>query len=144
MIDLKSITATLKKENKVKPILILFIDGKLDENLKHIKNVIQYTYLFHILNLDYLTVHIYALSQSTSSGNYENVIQHSEMNCKIQHVEHGNDYHKLNVDHNADIKQYINPLKCRSIPRSILQLQYLVQQLQDFIILYYFSFKKPV
>ncbi|CAB4475340.1 unnamed protein product [Rhizophagus irregularis] len=119
MIDLKSITATLKKENKVKPILILFID-------------------------DYLTVHIYALSQSTSSGNYENVIQHSEINCKIQHVEHGNDYHKLNVDHNADIKQYINPLKCRSIPRSILQLQYLVQQLQDFIILYYFSFKKPV
>ena len=50
MADLESIisneifSATLKQENKVKPILILFVDGGPDENPKHMKNIIQYAF----------------------------------------------------------------------------------------------------
>ncbi|RHZ69031.1 hypothetical protein Glove_291g20 [Diversispora epigaea] len=36
-----------------------------DENPRHMKNIIQYTYLFHFLDLDYLTVRTYAPGQST-------------------------------------------------------------------------------
>ncbi|CAG8623190.1 10587_t:CDS:1, partial [Funneliformis mosseae] len=63
--DLKSIISseefftTLKKEEKVRPIWIFLIDDRPDENPKYMKNIIQYTYLFCALNLDYLTVHTY-------------------------------------------------------------------------------------
>ena len=45
--DLESIVAnenfsTLKKEDKVRPIWILLVDGGPDENPKHMKNIIQY------------------------------------------------------------------------------------------------------
>ncbi|CAB4425447.1 unnamed protein product [Rhizophagus irregularis] len=69
MVDLKSIIsndkffATLKKENKVKPILILLVDGGPDENPKHMKNIIQYAHLFRTLDLDYLTVRTHAPDQ---------------------------------------------------------------------------------
>ncbi|CAG8562805.1 14902_t:CDS:1, partial [Funneliformis mosseae] len=44
--DLESIisneefSTTLKKEDKVRPIWILFINGRPDENPKHMKNII--------------------------------------------------------------------------------------------------------
>ncbi|CAB4483265.1 unnamed protein product [Rhizophagus irregularis] len=70
MVDLKNIisnekfSATLKKENEVKPILILLVDGGPDENPKHMKNIIQYAHLFRTLDLDYLTIRTHAPGQS--------------------------------------------------------------------------------
>jgi hypothetical protein len=70
MADLESIisneifSTTLKQENKVKPILILLVDGGPDENPKHMKNIIQYAHLFRSLDLDYLTVRTHAPGQS--------------------------------------------------------------------------------
>ncbi|CAB4464998.1 unnamed protein product [Rhizophagus irregularis] len=69
MVDLKNIisnekfSATLKKENEVKPILILLVDGGPDENPKHMKNIIQYAHLFRTLDLDYLTIRTHAPGQ---------------------------------------------------------------------------------
>ncbi|GBC35238.2 hypothetical protein GLOIN_2v1766467 [Rhizophagus irregularis DAOM 181602=DAOM 197198] len=51
---------TLKKENKVRPIWVLLVDGGPDENPKYMKNIIQYAHLFHSLDLDYLTVRTHA------------------------------------------------------------------------------------
>ena len=50
----------LKKENKVRPIWVLLVDGGPDENPKHMKNIIQYAHLFRSLDLDYLTVRTHA------------------------------------------------------------------------------------
>ncbi|PKK58028.1 hypothetical protein RhiirC2_796972 [Rhizophagus irregularis] len=56
---------TLKKKDKVKPIWVLFVDGKPNKNLKYTKNIIQYTHLFHFFNLnDYLTIYTYVSNQS--------------------------------------------------------------------------------
>lgn len=70
MADLESIvsdeefSATLKKEGKVRPIWVLLVDGGPDENPKYMKNIIQYTYLFRALDLDYLTIRTHAPGQS--------------------------------------------------------------------------------
>ncbi|GBC26323.2 hypothetical protein GLOIN_2v1870260 [Rhizophagus irregularis DAOM 181602=DAOM 197198] len=55
---------TLKKEDKVRPIWVLLVDGGPDENPKHMKNIIQYAHLFRSLDLDYLTVRTHAPGQS--------------------------------------------------------------------------------
>ncbi|CAB4476999.1 unnamed protein product [Rhizophagus irregularis] len=68
--DLESIVSNeefftiIKKDDEVKPIWILLVDSGPDENLKHMKNIIQYAHLFHALNLDYLTVRTHAPGQS--------------------------------------------------------------------------------
>ncbi|CAI2196962.1 9347_t:CDS:1, partial [Funneliformis geosporum] len=55
IVDLESIisnekfSTTLKKEGKVRLIWILLVDGGSDENLKHIKNIIQYAHLSVLL-----------------------------------------------------------------------------------------------
>ncbi|CAB4484081.1 unnamed protein product [Rhizophagus irregularis] len=65
MANLKSIVSNekfssiIKKDNQVKPIWILLVDGGPDENPKHMKNIIQYAHLFCDLNLDYLTIRTY-------------------------------------------------------------------------------------
>ncbi len=64
IISNKEFFATLKKEGKVRPIWILFVDSEPDKNLKYMKNIIQYTYLFCILDLDYLTIRTHASGQS--------------------------------------------------------------------------------
>ncbi|CAG8830001.1 3455_t:CDS:2, partial [Gigaspora margarita] len=50
-----------------KPKLVEKGDKKCgpDENSKHLKNIIEYCKLFHFLDLDYLTVHIYTPGQSS-------------------------------------------------------------------------------
>ncbi|CAI2197742.1 16892_t:CDS:2, partial [Funneliformis geosporum] len=68
--DLESIVSNeefstiLKKKGKVRPIWILFVDGGLDKNLKHMKNIIQYAHLFCALDLNYLIICTHALGQS--------------------------------------------------------------------------------
>ncbi|EXX64505.1 hypothetical protein RirG_142050 [Rhizophagus irregularis DAOM 197198w] len=68
--DLESIVSNeefftiIKKDDEVKPIWILLVDGGPDENPKHMKNIIQYAHLFRALNLDYLTVRTHAPGQS--------------------------------------------------------------------------------
>ncbi len=70
IVDLESIisneefSSTLKKEGKVRPIWILIVDGGPDENLRHMKNIVQYAHLFRTLDLDYLTVRTHAPGQS--------------------------------------------------------------------------------
>ncbi|CAB4436548.1 unnamed protein product [Rhizophagus irregularis] len=64
IVNLKSIvknenfsnTHTLKKEDKVRPIWVLLVDGGPNKNPKHMKNIIQYAHPFRSLDLDYLTV----------------------------------------------------------------------------------------
>src|SRR6266536_3038762 len=61
---MKNFPNTLKKEDKVRPIWILLVDGGPDENPKHMKNIIQYAHLFRALDLDYLTIRTHAPGQS--------------------------------------------------------------------------------
>ncbi|CAG8837901.1 5573_t:CDS:2, partial [Gigaspora margarita] len=42
-------------EEKIKLLWVLLVDGKPDENPKHLKNIIEYCKLFRFLDLDYLT-----------------------------------------------------------------------------------------
>ncbi|RGB32785.1 hypothetical protein C1646_762499 [Rhizophagus diaphanus] len=60
----KNFSNTLKKEDKVRPIWVLFVDSGPDENSKYMKNIIQYAHLFRSLDLDYLTVRTHAPGQS--------------------------------------------------------------------------------
>ncbi|GBC14720.2 hypothetical protein GLOIN_2v1766467 [Rhizophagus irregularis DAOM 181602=DAOM 197198] len=68
--NLKSIVSNekfssiIKKDNQVRPIWVLLVDGGPDENPKHMKNIIQYAYFFRDLNLDYLTIRTHAPGQS--------------------------------------------------------------------------------
>ncbi|CAG8849156.1 43538_t:CDS:2, partial [Gigaspora margarita] len=70
MSDLQSIISNqqfagaLMKEDKIKPIFVLLVDGEPDENLKHMKNIIQYCSFFHKFDLDYLTICTHAPGQS--------------------------------------------------------------------------------
>ncbi|CAB4440919.1 unnamed protein product [Rhizophagus irregularis] len=70
MADLKSIVSNekfssiIKKDNQVRPIWVLLVDGEPDKNPKHMKNIIQYAHLFRDLNLDYLTICTHAPGQS--------------------------------------------------------------------------------
>ncbi|CAI2194187.1 701_t:CDS:1, partial [Funneliformis geosporum] len=69
IVDLESIisneefSTTLKKEGKLRPIWILLVDGRPDENPKYMKNIIQYAHLFSALDLDYLTIRTHASDQ---------------------------------------------------------------------------------
>ncbi|RGB23938.1 hypothetical protein C1646_773790 [Rhizophagus diaphanus] len=65
----------LKKEDKVRLIWVFFVDGEPDENLKHIKNIIQYAHFFCSFDLDYLTVYTHASEEFRLHLNsHENVI----------------------------------------------------------------------
>ncbi|CAG8515493.1 41962_t:CDS:2 [Gigaspora margarita] len=69
--DLISITNSedydkvIRIEEKIKPLWVLLVDSKPDENPKHLKNIIEYCKLFRFLDLDYLTVHTYTPGQSS-------------------------------------------------------------------------------
>src|SRR3954453_8782717 len=81
--DLENIVAnenfsTLKKEDKVRPIWILLVDGEPDENSKHMKNIIQYAHLFRSLDLNYLTVRTHASGQSAYNPVERNIASLSE------------------------------------------------------------------
>ncbi|CAG8672730.1 6442_t:CDS:2 [Gigaspora margarita] len=52
-------------EEKIKPLWVLLVDGRPDENPKHLKNIIEYCKPFCFLDLDYLTVHTHAPGQSS-------------------------------------------------------------------------------
>jgi hypothetical protein len=71
MSDLQSIvtnqyfTRALIKNSQVRLIWVLLVDGRSDENPRHIKNIIEYCKLFCSLNLNYLTVHTHTPEQST-------------------------------------------------------------------------------
>ncbi|CAG8839514.1 36651_t:CDS:2, partial [Gigaspora margarita] len=54
----------LKHGDHPKSIWILLVDGGLDKNLKHLKNIAKYCYLFRELNFDYLSVRMHAPYQS--------------------------------------------------------------------------------
>src|SRR5260363_120645 len=54
----------LKHVECLKSIWILLVDSGLDENPKHLKNIIEYCHLFRELNLNYLSVRTHALYQS--------------------------------------------------------------------------------
>ncbi|CAG8798157.1 43097_t:CDS:2 [Gigaspora margarita] len=56
--------SVLLKYNKVKPIWVLLIDDGPDKNSRHFKNIVEYCNLFHVLDLDYLTVCTHAPGQS--------------------------------------------------------------------------------
>ena len=70
MTDLLSLVANpqfasvILRENNVRPIWILLVDGGPDENPKHLKNIVKYCNLFRFLDLDYSTVRTHALGQS--------------------------------------------------------------------------------
>ncbi len=55
---------TTKCEEKTKSIWVLIVDGGPDENLKHLKNIFEYSKLFKKEDLDYLTVRTHAPGQS--------------------------------------------------------------------------------
>ena len=55
---------TTKWQGKMKSIWVLLVDGGPDENLKHLKNILEYSKLFKQQNLDYLTVRTHAPGQS--------------------------------------------------------------------------------
>ena len=55
---------TTKCEEKTKSIWVLIVDGGSDKNLKHLKNIFEYSKLFKKEDLDYLTVRTHAPGQS--------------------------------------------------------------------------------
>lgn len=64
LINSQEFASILLKENNVKPIWVLLVDGGPDENPKHLKNIIEYSNLFRTLDLDYLTIRTHAPYQS--------------------------------------------------------------------------------
>jgi len=50
-------------------IVILLVDGGLDENLYHLKNIKQYYQYFHDADLDYMIICIHVPSQSAYTVN---------------------------------------------------------------------------
>ncbi|CAG8775471.1 30566_t:CDS:2 [Gigaspora margarita] len=71
MIDLISIVNSreydkfINIEGKVRPLWILIVDGRPDENPKFLKNIIKYSKFFCSIDLDYLSVHTHAPEQSS-------------------------------------------------------------------------------
>jgi hypothetical protein len=54
----------LKTSNRqIWPIWMLLVNGKLDKNPRHLKNIKVYYQLFKKFDLDYLSIRIYALEQ---------------------------------------------------------------------------------
>ncbi|CAG8782372.1 8836_t:CDS:2, partial [Dentiscutata erythropus] len=51
----QQLASTLLKQDKVKPILVLLVDGEPDKNPRYFKNIIEYCNLFCVLEFDYLT-----------------------------------------------------------------------------------------
>ncbi|CAI2191268.1 177_t:CDS:1, partial [Funneliformis geosporum] len=70
MQDLKRLTLDsqyndiLKTDREIRPIWILLVDGELNENPKHLKNIKTYCQLFQKFDLDYLIVQTHILGQS--------------------------------------------------------------------------------
>ena len=64
IIHSKQFKETTKCEEKTKSIWVLIVDGGPDENLKHLKNIFEYSKLFKKEDLDYLTVRTHAPGQS--------------------------------------------------------------------------------
>ena len=70
MQDLKNLSLNiqydnvLKTDGEIRPIWVLLVDGGLDENPRHLKNIKTYCHLFQKFNLDYLTVWTHASGQS--------------------------------------------------------------------------------
>ncbi|CAG8844542.1 18533_t:CDS:2, partial [Gigaspora margarita] len=54
----------LKTRREIRLIWVLLVDGGLDENLRHLKNIKPYCLLFRKSNLDYLTIRTNASGQS--------------------------------------------------------------------------------
>ncbi|GBB91411.1 hypothetical protein RclHR1_01870006 [Rhizophagus clarus] len=54
----------LKTNREIRLIWMLLVDGGLDENSRHLKNIKNYCQLFRKFDLDYLTVRIHAPDQS--------------------------------------------------------------------------------
>ena len=54
----------LKKNEEIRPIWVLLVDGGPDENPRHLKNIKTYCQLFQKFDLDYLTVRTHAPGQS--------------------------------------------------------------------------------
>lgn len=57
-------TQIFKCEGFLKSIWVLLVDGGPDENPRHLKNIIEYCCFFCELDLDYLSIHTHAPSQS--------------------------------------------------------------------------------
>ena len=53
----------LKTNGEIQPIWVLLVDGRPDENPRHLKNIKTYCQLFQKFNLDYLTVQAYVSGQ---------------------------------------------------------------------------------
>ena len=64
LVSNEEFTEFFNYKGKVKPLWILLVDGRPDENPWHLKNVNQYCKLFRHLNLDYLTIRTHAPGQS--------------------------------------------------------------------------------
>src|ERR1044071_9895352 len=54
----------LKADGEIRPIWILLLDGRPDENQRHLKNIKKYIQLFRKFDLDYLTVRTHVPGQS--------------------------------------------------------------------------------
>jgi hypothetical protein len=71
MQDLKSLTLDFKYDDmlktsngQIRPIWMLLVDGGLDKNPRHLKNIKVYYQLFKKFDLDYLSVRTHASGQS--------------------------------------------------------------------------------
>ncbi|CAI2173460.1 2490_t:CDS:1 [Funneliformis geosporum] len=54
----------LKIDGQIKPIWILLVDEGPDENLHYMKNILQYCRMFHIFDLNYLSIQTHTSGQS--------------------------------------------------------------------------------
>ncbi|PKB92170.1 hypothetical protein RhiirA5_445748 [Rhizophagus irregularis] len=70
MQDLENLTLdpkyndVLKTNEEIRPIWVLLVDGGLDKNPRHLKNIKTYCHFFQKFDLDYLTVQTHASGQS--------------------------------------------------------------------------------
>ncbi|GBC10440.1 hypothetical protein RclHR1_09630004 [Rhizophagus clarus] len=54
----------LKTNGEIRPIWVLLVDGDLDKNSRHLKNIKNYCQLFQKFDLDYLTIRTHVPGQS--------------------------------------------------------------------------------
>ncbi|GBC33693.2 hypothetical protein GLOIN_2v1783204 [Rhizophagus irregularis DAOM 181602=DAOM 197198] len=70
LVNLKNLTLdpkyndVLKTNEEIRPIWVLLVDGGLDKNPRHLKNIKTYCHFFQKFDLDYLTVQTHASGQS--------------------------------------------------------------------------------
>ncbi|RIB02241.1 hypothetical protein C2G38_2228373 [Gigaspora rosea] len=63
--DNEDFAAIFKRDQVVKPLWVILVDGGPDENPRHLKNINQYCKLFRYLDLDYITIRTHAPGQSS-------------------------------------------------------------------------------